>query len=130
MPSSFGEMKMEAMANPRNTNAPDHDDNSLYYGMRNTKAPDHDDNSLYYGTRNTKEPHHDDDSLYYGTGCSLNIAFFLKILKYSGLFSLCVSVCTPARKVEYQRWSRIGRVQKNHKVLRKNTILNEHPVRK
>ena len=35
------------------------------------------------------------------------------------LFSLCVSVCTPTRQVKHQRCSRTGRVQKNHKVLRK-----------
>ena len=35
------------------------------------------------------------------------------------LFSLCVSVCTPTRQVENQRCSRTGRVQKNHKILRK-----------
>ena len=44
------------------------------------------------------------------------------------LFSLGVSVCTHARQVEHQRCSRTGRVQKYHKILRKNTIINEHPV--
>ena len=66
------------------------------------------------------------------TGCSLNIVFFSKILKYSGfcfsLFSLVVSVCT--RQVEHQRCSNTGRVQKNSKILRKNTIINEHPVQR
>ena len=66
------------------------------------------------------------------TGCSLNFVFFPKILEYSGLcsflFFLGVSVCTHTRQVEHQRCSRIGRVQKNHKMLRKNTIINEHPV--
>ena len=57
------------------------------------------------------------------TGCSLNIVFFSKILKYSGLcfslFSLAVSVCTHTRQVEHQCCSRTGRVQKNHQILRK-----------
>ena len=44
------------------------------------------------------------------------------------LFSLGVSVCTHARQVEHQRYSRTGRVQKILKNLRKNTIFNEHPV--
>ena len=61
---------------------------------------------------------------------SLNIVFFSKILKYSGfcfsLFSLVVSVCT--RQVEHLRCSNTGRVQKNSKILRKSTIINEHPV--
>ena len=35
------------------------------------------------------------------------------------LFSLGVSVCTLARQVEYQSCSSTGRVQKNHKILRK-----------
>ena len=30
--------------------------------------------------------------------------------------------------IEHKRCSRTGRVQKNHKILRKNTIFNEHPV--
>ena len=55
------------------------------------------------------------------------LCFFRKILKYSGLwpllFSPCVSVCTPTRQVEHKRWSRTGRVQKNHKILGKNTYL-------
>ena len=56
---------------------------------------------------------------------------FPKILKYSGLWplSVClgVSVCThqagrtPALK---QNW----KSSENHKILRKNTIFNEHPV--
>ena len=37
-------------------------------------------------------------------------------------------MCTHARQVENQRCSRTGRVKKNHKILRKNTIFNEHPV--
>ena len=44
------------------------------------------------------------------------------------LFSLSVSVCTHTRQVENQRCSRTDRVQKNHNILRKNTIFNEHPV--
>ena len=39
-----------------------------------------------------------------------------------------VSVCKHNRQVENQRCSRIGRVQKNFKISRKNTIFNEHPV--
>ena len=35
------------------------------------------------------------------------------------LFSLGVSVCTLTRQVEHQRCNRTGRVQKNHKILRK-----------
>ena len=31
-------------------------------------------------------------------------------------------------KIEQQRCSRTGKVQKNHKILKKNTIFNEHPV--
>ena len=62
--------------------------------------------------------------LFSTTRCSLNIVFFSKILKYSGLspFSVspCVSVCTHTRQVEpHQRCSRTGRVQKNHKILKK-----------
>ena len=50
---------------------------------------------------------------------------FTKILKYSGLWPFSVfprSQCvysTRTRQVEHQRSSRIGRVQKNHKKLRK-----------
>ena len=43
-------------------------------------------------------------------------------------FSLGVSVCIQTRQVEHQRCRRTGRVQKNHKILRKNTIITEHPV--
>ena len=57
---------------------------------------------------------------------------FSKILKYipdSALswFPLSVSVCTQWQ-VKNQRCSRTCRVQKNHNILRKNTIFNEHPV--
>ena len=44
------------------------------------------------------------------------------------LFSLGVSECTHTRQVEHQRWSRTGRVQKIHNILRKITIFNGHPV--
>ena len=37
-------------------------------------------------------------------------------------------MCTHAGQVEHQRCSRNGRVQKIKKILRKNTIFNEHPV--
>ena len=47
---------------------------------------------------------------------------------FLSLFSLGVSVCTHTRQVEHQRCSRTFRVQKNHNILRKNTIFNEHPV--
>ena len=55
---------------------------------------------------------------------------FSKILKYipdSGLsrLPLGVSVCTQW-KVKHQHLRRTGR--KNHNILRKNTILNKHPV--
>ena len=67
------------------------------------------------------------------TGCSLNIVFLSKDFRiFRTLAFLCfplVSVlCTHTRQVEHQRCSRTGRVQKNHKILRKNTIYNEHPV--
>ena len=57
---------------------------------------------------------------------------FSKILKYfpdSGLsrLPLDVSVCTHWQ-VKHQRCSRTGRFQKNHNILRKNTIFNGHPV--
>ena len=42
------------------------------------------------------------------------------------LFSLGVSVCTHTMQCEHQRCNRTGRVQKNHKISRKNTIFNEH----
>ena len=54
-----------------------------------------------------------------GTGCSLNIMFFSKILKYSELFPFSVfprcQCVNTTRQVEHQRCSRTGRVQKNHK---------------
>ena len=43
-------------------------------------------------------------------------------------FSLGVSVCTHTRQVEHQRCSTTAGVQKNHNILRKNTIFNKHPV--
>ena len=39
-------------------------------------------------------------------------------------------MCTHTGQVEHQRYSRAGRVQKNHKILNKNTIFNEQPVEK
>ena len=57
------------------------------------------------------------------TGCSLNIVFFSKNLKYipdSDLYpfpALCTQ--TTKRQVEHQRCSRTGRVQKDHNILRK-----------
>ena len=63
------------------------------------------------------------------TGCSLNIVFFSEFFKiFRTLSSLGVSLCTQSRQVENQRCCRTGRVQKNHKILRQNTIFNEHPV--
>ena len=61
------------------------------------------------------------------------MCFFPKNLKYSGLlpfyvFHRCQYVWKHTRQVEHKRCSRTGRVQKNHKILRKNTIFNEHPV--
>ena len=64
----------------------------------------------------------------------MNIVFFSKILKYSGLLTFSVfprcarCVCIHTRQVEHQRCSRTCRVQKNHNILRKNTIFYEHPV--
>ena len=50
-----------------------------------------------------------------------------KILKYSELwpfsfFPLCLCVCTSTRQLEHQNCSRTGRVEKNHKILRKYLI--------
>ena len=57
---------------------------------------------------------------------------FSKILKYTGLLSLSVFTwcqCgTHTGQVEHQRCIRTGKVQKNHNILMKNTIFNEHPV--
>ena len=39
-----------------------------------------------------------------------------------------VSACTHTRQVEHQRCNSTGRVQKNHNILRKDTIINGHPV--
>ena len=70
----------------------------------------------------------------YISGCSLNTAFFTKILKYipdSGLsrFTLGVNVRKKNdRSNTSSTCSRTGRVQKNHNIYRKNTIFNEHPV--
>ena len=68
-----------------------------------------------------------------GIGCSLNIAFFknLEYIPDSGLYRFPLggfSVCTQ-RQVKHQRCGgRTWRVQKNHNILRKNTIFNQHPV--
>ena len=51
------------------------------------------------------------------TGCSLNIVFFRTLAFLC--FPWCQCVCTHTRQVEHQRRSRTGRVQKNHKILRK-----------
>ena len=68
------------------------------------------------------------------TGCSLNIVFFSKILKYipdfgNSRFFLGVYNGLHARttkwQVEYQRYSRTGKVKKNDNILKKNTIFNE-----
>ena len=65
-----------------------------------------------------------------GTGCSLNIVFFSKILKHSGLWPFSVfpqcHCVSHTRQVEHQGCSITGRVQK--KIKGKNTIFNEHPV--
>ena len=65
-------------------------------------------------------------------GVHLILCFFrsFKNISDSGLslFSLGVSVCTLARQVGHQHCSRSGRVQKNHKILRKKHNFNEHPV--
>ena len=62
---------------------------------------------------------------------------FSKILKYipdSGLSRFFLGVYTGLHawttkwQVEHQRCSRIGRVKKNHNILRKNAIFNEHTV--
>ena len=57
---------------------------------------------------------------------SLKYRVFIKYCVFSEfleifwtLYSLGVSVCTHTRQVENQRCSRTGRVQKNHKILRK-----------
>ena len=42
---------------------------------------------------------------------------------YTGLYAW-----TTKWQVEHQRYSRTGRVKKNHNILRKKTIFNEHPV--
>ena len=59
----------------------------------------------------------------WNTGCSLNIVFFFKdfrIFRTLGFLCLPVLLCVhKTRKVEHQRCSRTGRVQKNHNILRK-----------
>ena len=63
------------------------------------------------------------------TGCSLNIVFFSKILKYipdSGLSRLpLVSVCVDTGR---SNMSAAAELAEFRNILRKNTILNEHPV--
>ena len=66
------------------------------------------------------------------TGCSSNIVFFSKDFRiFRTLVFLCfpsVSVCVHTHRSNPSACSRTGRVQKNHNILRKNTIFNEHPV--
>ena len=61
--------------------------------------------------------------------------YFFRIFKNipNSVFPQCQCVCTHTRQVENQRCSRTGRVQKNHKILRKflmNTLYVKwrHPV--
>ena len=66
------------------------------------------------------------------TGCWIEYCVISNILRYipdSGLsrFPLGVSVCTQWQ-VKHQRCSRTCRLQKNNNILRKNTLINEHPV--
>ena len=59
------------------------------------------------------------------------MCFFEDFEIFRTLAFLCfssVSACVHTRQVENQRGSRTGRVQKNHKILRKNTIFKEPPV--
>ena len=50
----------------------------------------------------------------------IKCCFFSEILKiFRTLFSLGASLCTQSRQVKNQRCCRTGRVQKNHKILRK-----------
>ena len=56
------------------------------------------------------------------------MCFFRRFKIFRTLFCLDVSVCTHTRQVEHMRCSRADRVQKNHNILGKNTISNEHPV--
>ena len=70
--------------------------------------------------------------------CILLYRVFIKYCVFSKdirilrtLVFLCffgVSVYTQTRQVEHQCCSRTGRIQKIHKILRKNTIFIEHPV--
>ena len=63
------------------------------------------------------------------TGCSLNIMYFPKIFLWSfSVFPQCQCVYTHQAGKTTRRYSRTGRVQKNHNILMKNTIFNEHPV--
>ena len=62
---------------------------------------------------------------------SVSYRVFIKYCNFVTIAFLCflsVSVCVHTRQVEHRRCSRTGIVQKIHKILRKNTIFNEHPV--
>ena len=68
------------------------------------------------------------------TGCSSILCFFEDCKIYSGLWTLsdslwCQWVYRMAGQPSVQCWgSRTCRFQKNHNILWKNTIFNEHPV--
>ena len=71
-------------------------------------------------------------SLLHIQGVHQILCFFEYFKIYSGLWPLsvsprCASVCTQWQ-VKPQHCNRTGRVQKNPNILRKNTILDEHPV--
>ena len=53
---------------------------------------------------------------------------YFRLLTFLCFPSVSVCVYTHTRQVEHQRCSRTGRVQKNHQILKKSTIFNEHPV--
>ena len=59
----------------------------------------------------------------------LKIVFFWNILKYSGLLPFSVFLGVNVHQAgRTSALSRTGKFQKNHKILRQNTIFNEHPV--
>ena len=64
------------------------------------------------------------------TGCSLNIVFFQKNSLWPlSRFFLGVSTGLHAWTTNWQvEHSRTGRVKKNHNIIRKKTIINEHLV--
>ena len=71
---------------------------------------------------------------YFHTGCLLNILFFEDIKTYSGLWPISVSprcqcVYTMAGQAPVALQQNC-RVKKNHNILRKNAIFNDHPVYK